>query len=165
MLQPKKIKILQIIFGDLPEILKPMVDSVKMFAFNNDYEYICISDIPEHLKKYHHLSAISDYIRIEYLSKCKNVLYADWDIELFSNFKLPDNPEFGDSGNNLMFNAGNTNLFKSWLLQLKDYGNKINTFYMERCRAYKIMREDIQKYRQFNKNTYKHFNYHYYSEV
>lgn len=85
-------RIVQIIFGEIPEHLVPCISSVKKYARKKGIGYSIVSEIPlsfgvppEH-KKYAWYRCLSEHIKIDLLSTEKKVLVLDWDIYLYSGF-------------------------------------------------------------------------------
>jgi hypothetical protein len=120
------ITILQIIFGQIPPYLLPCVNSVKDYAYKNNYDYKVISSYSDYFiepefknlnEKFLWLRHVSDWIRTKELSENLKTLYIDWDVYIFQDFKISDinkhcfaKNEYIDS---LMYNGDDLNVFKN----------------------------------------------------
>lgn len=160
-------KIYQVILGNIPEYLEACIKSVEIFSSKFRYDLVQIKNIDDKYKivpkwkdsqnsEYFYNRIVKDWISLDILSSEKNVLFIDWDIYLYKDFKfiggkLPVlstypfdcmmyNGEDLESFKKIKELAGNMEDLKPGQLPLHIGFGKYNNF----------------KYKEFDNKTYKH---------
>lgn len=146
------INVVQILLGDCPPFITKCMQTVKLFAERNAYTYTVICEANGYSCS--DLRHLSEQIRLDILAECKNILYVDWDIELFDNFCVPNcltvDPQTPDC---LMYNDEDTEFFKQGRSTVSKDQPLI---------AFKAIINMSRKgytYSTFNRDTYKHYEY------
>jgi hypothetical protein len=117
--------ILQIMFGDVPLHLQSCVVSVKNYARANKWGYIGIHSTDEYFKEPKFNSSLerflwyrhaSDWIRTRLLSEWPHLLYVDWDVFLYPDFKILEIEKMAFGKNRcvdaILYNGDQCNEFK-----------------------------------------------------
>jgi hypothetical protein len=152
------ITVFQPIWGTLPEKYKPYVESTIAFCKSIGAEYLSPA-LPEEYRDWNHLENVKDYMLYEYMAEYPYVLGVDWDIDLHSDFCIPDieKPFRGPDVAALIYNGNDTETWKTIMSKVNEYPRELakNEF----CRAWKCANSYIQDHPIdfFDPKTFKHF--------
>lgn len=149
------INVVQILLGDCPPFIEGCMRTVERFAEQNAYTYTIVNRIPTRYAGNTDLRAVSERMRFDILAERKNVLYADWDVELFDGFCVHDGLTFDSQLPDCMvYNHGDTEFFRAARKTVTEDAPLI---------LFNGMRNILRggyKYRIFNRDTYTHHEYH-----
>jgi len=148
-----KIKMVQI-GTKIPENLEQHIAYNRRYADRHKmtYEYIEIQNAGRH--KY--VSAYSDFLRVQILSKNPNTLFLCWDAILIDNeidFSLPFRAR-----DTIIFNGDDTRTYENALEYYDNYKKSHPLWRLERHRVWKILQQRAKwrKYNKLNRYQYLH---------
>jgi len=149
-------KVLQI-YNNIPEMLKPCVDSVKRYAEREGAEYIVHDENP---KGFQYKSIWADLIRMQYAAENKDLWYFDWDIFLDESFtsRIKEPVFFYRTPETCFYTGNDLSLFKKWLSAYQDMIDERGADKIKRGTLYHIVKHDRNSMKNFVK--VKHLEYH-----
>lgn len=135
----------QIVIGELPKELHRCVNSVKLFAIRNNYEYLCDTEMPQWAKDIGmRPREASEWLRADKLASRPYVLWVDWDIAILKDFELKEEIITVPTIDSLLYYGADINLANRILLELGDKTKKCKEWAIIYHAFKKIYNKDIR---------------------
>ena len=141
----------QIFIGPIPERLNNYISSVREWAIKNSYNYHVIKEDADDMWC---PVSLSNYLRAEYASRHSNILYVDWDIELYENFNLPTQNTHDSKNPDCLYYSIDKAFWEKLFNKMKIYYTSYPTAVYERSRLWKFLNQE--KLNFFSEKNYKH---------